>query len=386
MRVLSRYIVREIVVQFAVIGAIVLGIFLIRRFGVLLTDAAEGALPADVLFELLSLRTIMALPSLLPAVLYLSILLALGRLHQDQEILAAEACGVSPLRVSRIVLSFAMMAAVAVGLLGLSIRPWAADKFERARSDAVRTLNVGGLLPGRFHETGPEGRQVIFAEGRAGDGAMRDVFVQERRGPELSIVLSERGIERLDPESGYRYLTLQEGYRYDLDPERGRYEITEFGDLVVRTTLRPGLLDDGGEKSRSISELLRSSTLDDAAELQWRLAMPVSVLVLALLALSFSRVEPRQSKYGRLFLALVAYLVYRQLLGVAKDWVAGGLMPPMPGLWAVHALALGAGVGLLALQQPVRRTLWRSSSRARKDRLERSASDGGARHLSGGAR
>ena len=80
---------------------IVLGIFLIRRFGSLAADAGEGSLPMSVLMHLLALRTVMALPSLLPVVVYLGVVLGLSRLHRDREMIALRACGVTPLRTAR---------------------------------------------------------------------------------------------------------------------------------------------------------------------------------------------------------------------------------------------------------------------------------------------
>ena len=83
LRVLPRYLAREILANALGVLAVVLGIFLIRRFGSLLGDATEGALPLLAILHLLALRTVMALPSLLPAVFYVAVLLAIGRLHRD---------------------------------------------------------------------------------------------------------------------------------------------------------------------------------------------------------------------------------------------------------------------------------------------------------------
>src|SRR5512144_811077 len=101
MSVLSRYIWKEILLHVAVATSVVLAISLLRRLGSFIGDAADGSLSANAIFELLSLRTIMGLPSLLTIGSYLGAVLGLGRLHKDQEMIALAACGIAPLRLAR---------------------------------------------------------------------------------------------------------------------------------------------------------------------------------------------------------------------------------------------------------------------------------------------
>ena len=340
--VLSRYVVREILLHVLGVLAIVLGIFLLRRFAGLLTDAAEGALPANVILHLLGLRTIMALPSLLPVVLYVAILLGLGRLYEDQEMTALNACGVGPGRIRLIVLGFAVIVAAGIGVLSYSTRPWAANQLQVVERRAASEVSADSISPGRFYELGGEAEQVVFAEGRslADPQVLENVFVQYRKGRELSILYSTQALVHRDEDSGYRFLRLRGGYRYDLRPDKRQYEITSYEEFVIRTPVRMILPEEREQKARPTSDLFRSRDLHDRAELQWRLSMPVSALILAILAIPLSRVDPRQGKYAKLLLAILLYTVYRQLLSTAKNWVAGGDLSVFPGMWVVHFLCL----------------------------------------------
>jgi lipopolysaccharide export system permease protein len=358
--VLSRYLTKEVLGHFLGVFAIILGIFVVRRFAGLLADAAEGSVPANVVFHLLGLRTLVALPSLLPAVLYISILLALGRLYQDHEMTALSACGVAPARVWEIVVGLSAVIALGIGALSLSVRPWAAGKFDTVESEAVRTLNVGGLSPGRFYEVG-RGEQVFFAGRRSQDGEMKDVFYHDRRGETVSILVSGDAIEQIDEETGYRFLTLRDGYRYDLRPDQGDLETTRYRQLVIRTAMPAVTEPAADERSASTLRLVTSGGARDIAELQWRLSMPASTLVLALLALPLSRVSPRRGKYAKLFVAILIYLAYRQLLGVSKEWVENESLPPLPGVWGVHALCLIGAVILLLRNSAPWIPWWRRS-------------------------
>jgi lipopolysaccharide export system permease protein len=332
---------------------VVVGIFLIRRFGALLDEAAEGAVPLAVLFELLGLRTLMAMPSLLPVIIYLAVMIALGRLYRDAEMTALAACGVGPLGTRAPVLGFALVAAIVVALLSFSIRPWAARRFDVIRTRALGTVEMARMSPGRFYVLDAAEERVVFAEGRAAEDAasLEHVFVHERRDGDVAILAADRALEQRDPQGRFRFLTLRDGRRYDLDLDDDDVEITSYGQLVIRAPLATGLDEEPDHRAGSAAALLRSSAPADQAELQWRLAMPVSTLLLVVLALPLAPVRPRTGKHGQLFVAILFYVVYRQLLGTAKNWIADGALGVFPGLWIIHAACLGCAVALLARER-----------------------------------
>ncbi|MCB0074943.1 MAG: LptF/LptG family permease, partial [Caldilineaceae bacterium] len=88
---------------------------------------------------------------------------------------------------------------------------------------------------------------------------------------------------------------------------------------------------------------------NELAELQWRVSMPLSVILLALLAVFLSRTNPRQGRYAKFFIGILIYVIYSNLLGVAKSWVERGTIQPLVGIWWVHLLVL-AMVIMLMLQ------------------------------------
>jgi lipopolysaccharide export system permease protein len=95
-------------------------------------------------------------------------------------------------------------------------------------------------------------------------------------------------------------------------------------------------------------DLIGSPDLERAAELQWRIALPVMAIVLTLIAVPLSRLRPREGRYGRVVLAVIVFFVYLQLLSAGKVWIARGTVPPWLGLWWVHA-AVGAFAALIVL-------------------------------------
>ncbi len=354
MSILSRYAIKEILSHLAGVMVIVVAIFMVRRFADFLSSAAEGDLPSGVLLHLLGLRTIMALPSLLPVGLYVAVLRGLGRLYEDNEMMALATCGVPPRRIYASVIAFSVLAAAVAGGLSFWARPWAAVTFHAVRDQATKQAGVDQMRPGRFYELKGGAEQAVFAEARsaADPRFVENVFVQQRDGEGISVLSAARAAELVDVRLGYRFLRLFDGYRYDLGTDARHFDITRYEELVIRAPLEGTGGGSSQDHNLSALALARSSDPEDAAELQWRIASPVSAFLLVLLAIPLSRISPR-GQYAKLLVAIALYLGYSQLLGIVKKWVANGVWPTLPGTWAVHALCLATALALLLAHRVV---------------------------------
>ena len=108
----------------------------------------------------------------------------------------------------------------------------------------------------------------------------------------------------------------------------------------------------GSESQRSSTAALwRSDDREGRAELHWRLGAPLATLILVLLALPLSRTPPRASRHGQLLVALLAYILYLNLLALGRAWLASGALPLWAGLWWVHLPALAIALWLLWREQ-----------------------------------
>jgi len=133
---------------------------------------------------------------------------------------------------------------------------------------------------------------------------------------------------------------LVDGYRYEGRPGAANYRIAKFAEYGVRIELPgSGTVVDKRE-STPTAVLLKSASLKDIAELQWRIMMPVSAVVLLILAVPLSRSSPRQGRYGKLVAAVLLFVIYYNLMGVAEVWLKEGVVPPAIGMWWVAILPL----------------------------------------------
>jgi lipopolysaccharide export system permease protein len=152
--------------------------------------------------------------------------------------------------------------------------------------------------------------------------------------------------------SGMHFVTLFNGRRYEGTPGQSDFRVTEFREHGIPiVTPEDKLGTDQDPDTRPTRELLGSSAPEDIAQLQSRASSPIMALILTLLAVPLSRLRPRQGRYARVGFAIVAYIIYANLLSAAKVWVEKGQLPPAIGVWWVHILALAFGLYLIYREQ-----------------------------------
>jgi lipopolysaccharide export system permease protein len=248
----------------------------------------------------------------------------------------------------------AVSLAAVTAALSFQVGPWAGRQADLMFRQAQRLIQFTPFEPGRFKEVAG-GRAVFYAaQVHEIGGELDTVFARliEKGGP--SIITAQKGEQGLDPKSGERILKLEKGYRYAGRPGHADYEIVRFDTLTTRVAPPPMPYLSSKRRIRETGQLLGSDDPEDRAELQWRIAAPLSVLLLALLAVPLAHTSPRAGRYGKLVLGIVAYLIYSNLLALGQAWLAKSYMPAGLGLWWVHGI-----VAMLAFWLISRRLGWR---------------------------
>jgi lipopolysaccharide export system permease protein len=336
--IIDRYLAREVLQTFLAVLLVLLLIFMGRYFALYLADASVGKISGGIVFDMLFLRTLTSLSVMIPFSLFVSVLLAFGRLYKDSEMTAMAACGIGPARVLSTVTLIALLCSVLVTGLSLWGTPWAHEKALQVREQAQAGTAFESVAAGQFNKMGDAG-QVFYVEGLSEDNTqLHNVFIQSQTAEGQFDVFSARsGYQYVDTESGVRYLVLVDGYRYQGLPGSVDFTIHQYEKSAVR-------LDELGVAplrrthwSIPSSELWASEKLSDIAELQWRLSMPLATVLLAILAVLLSRTSPRQGRFAKLFVAILIFVTYYNSLGVAMSWVQRGVVSPVIGLWWVHA-------------------------------------------------
>jgi lipopolysaccharide export system permease protein len=348
---IDRYLLREVLLGWLGITLVLLLIMVSYRMVGYLAQAANGEIPVNVIFVLLMLKSLWLLAYVMPFSLALGVITGLGRLYRDNEMTVLAACGVGPGRIYPPLLVMAAVIAILLGWMALDVIPEVVAYGERITQRAEQQADVSLLGAGRFNVL--RGGQISFYAERLSDDKQRmeNIFVyvydRKNRDKPPQVISADSAYRMTDSGSGDDYLVFVNGYRYEGRPGDIDYRIMKFDQQGVRVEL-PGKAPPSSKRSAiPTAELLGSTDLEKIIELQWRLSVPLSVIVLVFLAVPLSRLSPRKGRYGGLVVPVLVFIIYFNLMGTAKAWVEQGAIPPVIGIWWVHLLPVALAVVLL---------------------------------------
>lgn len=342
--IINRYLYQEILQPFFAICTLLALIFGSYSATIFLNEAAAGILPAHTVLTLILLKVLIALEILLPMSLYLAIIVALGRLHSDHEMVALAAVGMGSYRILTIVFRLSLMIALLVGLLSLFVRPWAYARTYEIENQTERAPTLEQVKPGHFF-TDTNGKQVIFAQQRD-DGYIQKVFLQSEEAEKLRVIYAQRAWQAPVTKEGRSHFVFEEGHLYKLDREGSQDFWLTFKRLDLYLSLPQDESSDYKRKAIPTWTLSHAETLKAIAEFQGRLINPLSTLGLGLLAVPLSRVAPRKGRYGRLLMGTLVFAGYYNLRSLTQTWVEQALIPPTIGMWWLPLLLIGLAVGI----------------------------------------
>ena len=336
-------------------GAVFMTLFLIAltvRLIRLLGQAAGGQLPSDAVVALLGFFALNALPILLSLTLFITILLTLTRSYRDSEMVIWFNSGLSVAAWVKPVMMFAGPLVAVIAVLSLVISPWAVQKSEEYRVRIDNRDEISRVNPGVFGESSGKDR-VFFVESISGDDlTVQNVFINSVQHKKSGIMVSQRGYVELSP-IGDRFLVLLNGRRYEGNPGDADFLVMQFDRYATRIEAKEGAAPLVTQKSLSTLALIEAPTNTNLGELVWRIGVPLSALILALLAIPMSFVNPRAGRSLNLLFALLTYMVYSNLLSLSQARVVQGKLAFTTGWWLVHAVMLLVLVFLFARRMGV---------------------------------
>ena len=315
------------------------GITLTTQLVKLLGQAASGAITTSGVFALLGFSLLYYVPVLLSLTAFIAVLMTLTRSYRDSEMVVWFSSGIGLTQWVRPVLAFALPIVITIALLSLVLSPWATTKSQELRQIMDTRDEVSIIVPGVFRESSRSDRVYFVEEVSGNENAVGNVFVSSTQHHKFGVMVAERGYQET-AENGDRFLVLTNGRRYEGTPGTAQYRVYEFERYAVR-------IDSGEARERtptakmlSTMELLSDRSPPNLAEVSWRVGLPVSALILSLLAIPLSFVNPRAGRSMNLVLALLIYMTYSNLLSVTQAQIAHARLGVGIGI-AVHIAMVG---------------------------------------------
>src|SRR5258708_19478490 len=317
---------------FMTLFAIALTTRLIRLLG----DAAGGRIPSDAVVAFLGFFALGALPVLLSLTMFIAVLLTLTRSWRDSEMVIWFTAGMPLTAWLKPVMLFALPQFAVILVLSLFISPWAAQMGEQYTTRIAQRDDVSRVEPGVFGETGNKER-VFFVESVSNESSsVQNVFVSSVQQQRTGISMSRSGRTETAA-NGDRFIVLENGRRYDRLAGEAEYRVTEVDSYAARIETKEGAKPAPTQKTLPTWGLIENPSSVNLGELLWRIGVPVSALVLVMLAIPMSFVNPPPPRSPNLLFALFTSVAYSNLLSVSQARVAHGRLDSGFGWWIVHA-------------------------------------------------
>ena len=343
------YIFKDIVKSTLAVSLVLLLIVSSGRLAKYLSQASSGDLAPELVFSIIAFRLPDFLPLILPLGTFVGVMLVFGRLYIDSEMAVLFASGVSKRRILAYVSVPAFLLSAVVAFLSLYGAPKSLSQVESLLAQSRSSHSLMLFREGKFI-TDRDGEFAAYVGKIGADSSLERIFMMQHLGQSTtsdssaaviggtSILLASDGVILPGSDDEERIVELQSGRVYESRGEALDYRISQFGSYSQRIRLARG----SEERKLNIEttptfELFSSGEAKYRAALHWRFSLPVTVIVVAVLAVAMSKTDPRRGRYARMLPAIMIYLVYIVSLSAVRNLIEDGDWPPLS-IWALHGV------------------------------------------------
>ena len=359
MRILTRYILRE-VSSHAIIGAAIFTFVLFTRdLGRILELVVRASAPLPSVAEIFLYTVPLALTYTIPMSVLVGILIGLSRLAADSEITAMRASGMGVWSFGRVLAIFVAGAWGLALINGLYLAPWSLGSLGRLEDQLKGSQVSFEVRPRVFYEGFPKIVLYVQDVHSAQGGAVWDgVFLADiTDASNPRITLAREGI--MVPEGQDRlHLHLTEGSTHETDPkEADKYQISTFQETDIPIELPSS--ESKGEEQIPVKAIGTWALRDRAASVdpvsaRWyliefhnRFALPTACLVLAMVGIPLGLSSKKSGKSGGFVLTIILVFVYYFVSLIGVSLAKQGKVSPAFGAWLANIVFFAAALFLL---------------------------------------
>ncbi len=332
MGILDRYILRETMAAWVGVSVVLSLILMGNVIAKLMYDVSEGKIEAGALLPFIGASTLELLVTVIPLGVLLGTIMALGRLYRDSEMVAMTACGLGPWQLLRSVCIASLIPLSLSAAMSLYISPLSNQYQNQVLLELERESRFEKLDAGQFISTGDK-QSVFYTESINRDnGTLGQIFIRSYSSSGADEVeTASSAYYQFDEVRNQDYLVLDGGQHISTEKETGEVTVIDYTHHGIALPQSEAARRSDNPKSKDTAALFTSTELKDRVEFHWRIALPLAVPALALLAVPLSHTAPRKSPYGRIAIGVIVYIVFANLLAVGRrsalkediepDWV-----------------------------------------------------------------
>jgi len=366
MRILDRYIVRE-VFRHAFLGLVVFTfVFFVPQLVRLMSLFVRHSGSGSQILKLFLCIFPGVFTFTIPMAVLIGVLLGLGRMSADSEIIALTALGIGRRRILLPVGVLALAGALATLVMSLWLGPAALRTLRSLEADLIASQVSFQVQPRVFDERFPP--FVLYINDVSASGTQwHGVFLAEAgRENGSRVTLAENAIVIAEPKQGKLELHLQGGSTHEFDrTDPDHYSVTAFGqsDIPIEISgvvpTRPRQLSNPERPLRELAQDKTPGWREARVELYRRFAFPVACFAFALIAVPLGAQPRRGGRAAGSLIAVLLIAAYYLLFIMGAGMARQGTVPPAIGMWIADAVLALAGLVLLPRMEQFRgETRW----------------------------
>ena len=342
---ISKYLIRNLIIFFAGITFIIALIVFGNQFVLTVQESVQHGIPIQELMPLVGLNMLRDIPIILTLSLFLSIIISISQLYKNSEAVVMNSIGIGDKSFISSIQPIIVFSFIIVFILSIFAVPWAKQQKNIAEDKTLNASEFSFITEGKF-ETFKNGDIVFYASeseniDAANEQNMEEIFIYAIDNENPIIVLASKATKYVDNISKSIYLRLKDGVRYQGLPGSNNINILDFElyDLeIVSGDVQKSISDFSEIEEKSTFELIKEGGPLANAEVQWRFSQPISILILSILGVYLGKSSPRTGKGINILIGLVFFMLYNNGLLIAKTSIENNELNPFIGLWSIHIL------------------------------------------------
>jgi len=345
--VISKYLLRSVIIHFFaiffVVGLLVFG----NQFVLTVQESLDHGVPFIDLMPLIGFNMLRDIPIILTLSLFLAIIITISQLYKNSEAIVLNSIGVGDVDFIRLIQPLVVFSFIIIFCLTIFSVPWAKQQKSYAENETVNASEFSFITEGKF-ESFKDGDIVFYAsesstKDYSGEQNMEEIFIYSSYDNIPIIVLASEATKYFDSESKSIYLRLKDGIRYEGLPSNKNINVLNFDqyDLeIVSGDVQKSISTFSEIEEKTSIDLLKQGGLLANAEMQWRISLPISILILSVFGVFLGRTSQRSGNGINLLVGVLIFMLYNNGLLVAKSSIESGQLNPIIGLWSVHLLLI----------------------------------------------
>ncbi len=305
-------------------------------------QSAEGLIDPNIIYKAVALRFPDFVTLLIPLSFFLGLVITISRLYSDREIYGYISGGLSPIDLIRYLIPQSLLFFLITLVLSIYIAPYTKELSKEIISVDTIQEKLASIKPKElifFDDNG----SFIYIEDKE-KSSFDNVVVFDGSDNNSSLVRASR-LKYFETESSIE-LNFENGSIYQNIFNRDASVITQFGDLKIPAGKEVTIL-----KGLSFSKLFDFSVKSSKSQMQWNISVPLTIFIFLLLAVSLSKVQPRQGRLSVVLPSIFIYILYLSLLILARDSSKDDILISSDYIWFVHLFFLILGFFLLLKEQ-----------------------------------